>query len=54
MANGKKRGTGRPAERAERAKLTAEKSLKRLQAFAKRREHFVAAVRKGKDRGVSA
>jgi hypothetical protein len=53
MAKGKKRGKG-STEQAERAKLTAEESLKRLQEFAKRREHFVAAVRKGKDRGVSA
>jgi hypothetical protein len=54
MAKGKKRVKGLPAERAERAKLTAEESLKRLQEFAKRKEHFIAAVRKGKDRGVSA
>ncbi len=53
MAKGKKPVTGLPAERAERAKLTVEESLKRLQEFARRREHFVAAVRKGKDRGVS-
>ena len=54
MAKGKKRVRNMPAERDERAKLTAEESLKRLQEFAKRKEHFVAAVRKGKDRGVSA
>ena len=54
MAKGKKRGKGLPAERAERAKLTAAESLKRLQEFGKRKEHFVAAVRKGKDRSVSA
>ena len=54
MAKGKKRAKGLPAQRAGRAKLTAEESLKRLQEFAKRKEHFVATVRKGKDRGVSA
>ena len=54
MAKGKKRAKGLPSQRAERAKLTAEESLKRLQEFAKRKEHFVAAVRKSKDRGVSA
>ena len=54
MAKGKKRVKGLPSQRAERAKLTAEESLKRLQDFAKRKEQFVAAVRKGKDRGVSA
>jgi hypothetical protein len=50
----KKRIPGHPAGRPGRAKLTAEESLKRLQDFGKRKEHFVASVRKGKDRGVSA
>jgi hypothetical protein len=54
MAKGKKRAKGLPAQRAGRAKLTAEESLKRLQEFAQRKEQFVASVRKGKDRGVSA
>jgi hypothetical protein len=54
MAKGKKQVKGLPAERAERAKLTAEESLKRLQEFARRKEHFIAAIRKGKDQGVSA
>ena len=54
MAKGKKRVKVLPTERADRTKLTAEESLKRLQEFTKRKEHFVAAVRKGKDRGVSA
>jgi hypothetical protein len=54
MAKGKKRMNKLPAERSQRAKLTGEESLKRLQEFTKRKEHFVAAVRKGKDRGVSA
>lgn len=51
MAKGKKQGKGVAAGR---AKLTAEESLKRMQEFAKRKEQFVASVRKGKDRGVSA
>jgi hypothetical protein len=54
MAKEKKRATGRPAKRTDRAKLTPEESLKRLQEFARRKEHFVAAVRKGKSRGISA
>jgi hypothetical protein len=54
MAKGKKRVSRLPAPRPDRATLTAEESLKRLQEFSKRKEHFVAAVRKGKDRGVSA
>jgi hypothetical protein len=54
MAKGKKRIKGLSAERKERAKLTPEESLKRLQEFSRRKELFVAAVRKGKDRGVSA
>jgi hypothetical protein len=49
MAKGKKRIKRPPAERADRIPLTAEESLKRLQEFSKRKEHFVAAVRKGKD-----
>jgi len=47
VAREKKRPKGLPAVRARRAKLTAEESLKRLEEFAKRKEHFVAAVRKG-------
>ena len=54
MAKGKKRGKTCSTERAERVKLTAEESLKRMQEFAKRKEQFVAAVRKDKDRSVSA
>ena len=54
MAKGKKRASRPPAKRPERVKLTAEESLKRMREFAKRKEQFVAAVRKGKDRGVSS
>jgi hypothetical protein len=54
MAKRKKQGRAAPAQREGRAKLTAEESLKRMQEFAKRKEQFIASVRKGKDRGVSA
>jgi len=54
MAKGKKRGRSVPKGRASRVELTAEESLKRLQEFPERKERFVAAVRKGKDRSVSA
>ncbi len=54
MAKKKGRGQAATAGRSERVKLTAEESLKRMQEFAKRKEDFVAAVRKGKDRSVSA
>jgi hypothetical protein len=54
MAKGKKRGQNLPAERPGRARLSAEESLKRLQEFGKRKEQFVAAIRKRKDRGLSA
>jgi hypothetical protein len=50
----KKRLKNRPTDRTERGKLSAEESLKRLEEFAKRKEQFIATVRKGKDRGVSA
>ena len=35
-------------ERPPRLKLSAKESLKRTQEFAKRREQFIATVRKGK------
>ena len=47
-------GKSAPARRPERVKLTAAESLKRMQAFSKRKETFVAAVRKGKNRSVPA
>ncbi len=53
MAKQKKQGEQLPAERPKRAKLTPVESLKRMQEFPKRKEGVVAAVRKGKDRGVS-
>lgn len=54
MAKGKKQPKSRPAGRAERVKLSPEESLKRVQEFSKRKEGFVAAVRKGKNRSVPA
>jgi hypothetical protein len=42
------------ASRSGRVKLSAEESLKRVRGFAQRKEAFIAAVRKGKSRGVSA
>jgi hypothetical protein len=45
-----KTGTARSA----RTKLTAEESLQRVREFANRKEQFIAAVRKGKNRSVSA
>ena len=36
-------------EKQQRMKLSAKEALKRLQAFGKRREKFIAAIREGKD-----
>jgi hypothetical protein len=41
-------------DRPERIKLSREESLKRIQEFPKRKGKFIAAVRKGKNRSVSA
>jgi hypothetical protein len=54
MAKPKKQGKGSQAESVRRAKLTPEESLKRMQEFPKRKEPIIAAIRKGKDRGLSA
>jgi hypothetical protein len=40
--------------RSKRIKLTPEESLKRMQAFDERKEAFIAAIGKGKNRSVSA
>jgi hypothetical protein len=40
--------------RPERVKLSREESLKRMREFPKRKGKFIAAIRKGKNRGVSA
>jgi hypothetical protein len=54
MAKGKKRSRNATEGRTRRAELTAEESLKRMEAFPERKEQFVAAVRKSKDRSVPA
>ncbi len=41
-------------QRPKRAKLTAEESLKRMEAFPERKEQIVATVRKSKDRSISS
>ena len=41
-------------ERPKRAKLSAEESLRRMEAFDERKEQIVAAVRKSKGRGLSS
>jgi hypothetical protein len=40
---------GRP----QRSKLTAAESLQRMKDFDKRKQAFIAALRKSKDRGIS-
>jgi hypothetical protein len=50
MAKGKNQNAQKP----ERVKLSPKETLKRMQEFPKRKERFVAAVRKGKNRSVSA
>ncbi len=42
------------AERPKRVKLTAEESLKRLEAFPERKDEIIAAVRKSKGRSLSS
>ena len=41
-------------ERPKRMKLGAEEILKRMEEFPKRKERFIAAIRKGKNRSVPA
>ena len=40
--------------RSQRRKPSAEESLQRMKEFDKRKEAFIAALRKSKDRGVSS
>lgn len=54
MAKRAQKVTELKMQRPRRAKLAAAESLKRMEAFNRRKEQFVAAVRKGKDRAVSA
>jgi len=44
----------RNSVRPERVKLSREESLKRMREFPRRKGKFIAAIRKGKNRGVSA
>ena len=53
MAKRKKKNQDK-AERPGRTRVSAEESLKRMEEFNKRKEQFIAAVRQGKDQGVSA
>ncbi len=53
MAKKQKKITELKIERPAQAKLSPKESLKRMQDFAQRKEPFVAAIRKGKGRGVS-
>jgi hypothetical protein len=41
-------------KRPARLKLSAEESLKRMKDFANRKEAFIAAIRKGKNRDLTA
>jgi hypothetical protein len=50
----KKAAKGRTVGRADRTRLSADESLKRMQAFGDRKESFIAAVRKAKGRSPTA
>ena len=52
----KKKAKAEAAEegRAPRRKLSAEESLQRMKEFNKRKESFIAALRKSKDRGLAS
>ena len=50
----KKAKAAKEEARPQRRKLTAEESLQRMKEFDKRKEAFIAALRKSKDRGVSS
>lgn len=39
-------------QRPKRLKLSAEESLKRMEAFPERKEQFIAAIRKSQDRNL--
>jgi hypothetical protein len=44
----------KPSATSKRAKLSAAESRARVQQFDQRKERFIATVRKGKDRSLSA
>jgi len=54
MAKSQKTVKPVPIGRSSRKKLSAEESLKRVREFGKRKEQFVASVRTGKGRSLSA
>jgi hypothetical protein len=54
MAKRRERTEEKKVIRPERITLTREESLKRIGEFQKRKGKFIAAIRKGKNRGVSA
>ena len=54
MAKKRERTEEKKVIRPERITLTREESLKRMREFPKRKGKFIAAIRKGKNRGVSA
>jgi hypothetical protein len=54
MAKQKKQPKADKQARPPRVRLSAAESLKRTREFAQRKEQFIASVRKGKDRGLSA
>jgi hypothetical protein len=54
MAKKPKQSTDIGTKRPKRAKLSAKESLSRMQKFPARKERFVAAVRQGKNRSLSA
>ena len=54
MAKKPKRVSSPKTGLSQRVKLTREECLKRMRDFSQREEAFVAAIRKGKNRDVSA
>ena len=49
MAKKLEEGKASKMKRQQRVKISAKEALKRMQAFGKRREKFIAAVREGTD-----
>ena len=46
--------TPKRGKRPERMEISPEECIKRMVSFPERREAFIAAIRKGKSRGVSS
>ena len=49
MAKKPEESKGSKGKRRQRVKVSAKEALKRMEAFGKRREKFIAAVREGQD-----